>query len=207
MKNFINTNQSVHLAQYISLVLITMLLLLLAISPARGQSGVSFTIRGGVNYPCHGQNDLNLHNGYGFEGIVGYRVLPQFTLNAGWGYNTFEVESTMGSSEMDFVANGYSLGLQFDQPIASSRFSVLIGGGGIYHHLEVENDAGDVLGDSGHGLGYQVDLGLGIRVGSKLMFTPGIKYRSIERDFDLGEENMRIDLNYLSAGASLGWMF
>ncbi|MBC5992225.1 outer membrane beta-barrel protein [Pontibacter cellulosilyticus] len=188
------------------IIVVTWLLLFQASNVALAQDKFSITVRGGINLPCQGQNNLSLNNGYGLEGEIGYRVLSQLSVYAGWGYNNFDVKDDYKGSDVDFVASGYSLGLQFNQPVASSGLSIIVGGGALYHELKVECENSD-FDDSKRGLGYQIDLGLGINIGKNLMLIPGLKYRSIERDYDMEGRSKRIDLNYLSAGAGIGWFF
>jgi opacity protein-like surface antigen len=183
-------------------------LLLLASSPfAAAQGKWDLTLRGGVNLPTKDLGDANLNTGFGFEGTIGYRFLPNLSAYAGWGWNRFSADRSFAGSNVDFEETGYSLGLRYLFPIADSRVSVLIGAGGIYNHIEAENREGALVSDTGHGLGWQAEAGLAVAVSERLSLIPGIRYRSLSREFKVGTTNTPVDLNYLSPGISLSWSF
>jgi len=101
-------------------------------------------------------------------------------------------------ADADIEETGYLFGLQFAQPIGESIFGYYVRAGGIYNHLEVENEDGDIVEDSGHGLGWQAGAGLDIYLGSNWMIRPGVKFQSLTRE--LGPEKIKneVDLNYIS---------
>jgi hypothetical protein len=97
--------------------------------------------------------------------------------------------------------------LRFLHPFGQSKLHYLIEGGGIYSHVEVENKAGDIIADSGHGLGRQVGAGLDISLGDRFQITPSVRYRSLSRDLEINELKTAVDLNYLSLGLDFARTF
>jgi hypothetical protein len=79
--------------------------------------------------------------------------------------------------------------------------------GGTYNHIEIENNAGDIIIDSGHGLGWQAEGGLVIPLSEKFSLLPTIRYRSLNRDIEIENVSTSVDLNYLSVGVGLSWSF
>ncbi len=73
------------------------------------------------------------------------------------------------TGDTDFEETGYTFGLQFIHPLGTSeKISYLIRAGGIYNHIEVENSAGDITADSGHGLGWEIGAGVQVYFGKQL---------------------------------------
>jgi opacity protein-like surface antigen len=129
---------------------------------------------------------------------------------AGWGWNQFKSEdsSFAGSGDTDFEETGYTFGLQFIHPIGNSdNLSYLFRAGGIYNHIEVENDAGDITADSGHGLGWEIGAGVQVDLGSNWNLRPQVGYRSLSRDIDIGNTSTDVDLNYISLGVGISKSF
>jgi len=121
------------------------------------------------------------------------------------GYNTFSIED----SDIDFDETGYTFGLQFIHPFGTSEdLSYLLRAGVIYKHLELEDDDGDLIDDSGHGLGWQIEAGLDYVLGDKWSLRPSLIYRSLSRDLEvLGNQTIGVDLNYLSFGLGVAKSF
>jgi opacity protein-like surface antigen len=83
----------------------------------------------------------------------------------------------------------------------------MIKGGGTYNHIETENSAGDIINDTGHGLGWQLGAGVKIPLSMRVFLTPEVRYRSLSRDIKVGEVSRPVDLNYVSAGVGLSFTF
>lgn len=70
-------------------------------------------------------------------------------------------------------------------------------GGALYNHIEIENEDGDILEDSGHELGLQLAAGIDINLGKNWSLTPGVKFNSLSCDVDNNNQNVKLDQNYL----------
>lgn len=79
--------------------------------------------------------------------------------------------------------------------------------GGIYNHIEVENEGGDITADSGHGLGWEIGAGLQVDLGSNWNLRPQVGYRSLSRDIEIGSNSIDVDLNYISLGVGISKLF
>jgi hypothetical protein len=79
--------------------------------------------------------------------------------------------------------------------------------GGTYNHIEIENAAGDIVTDSGHGFGWEAGTGVAFRLGACWHLTPGIRVRSLNRDFSLGGVQTAGTLRYVTAEAGFSRSF
>lgn len=164
------------------------------------QNKWSAEFRPGVNFPTEDFGDSNIKTGFGFEVTVGYQFIEHLSGYAGWGYNTFEIEE----SNFDFDETGYTFGLQFIHPFGTSEtLSYLLRAGGIYNHLELEDSDGDLIDDSGHGMGYQIEGGINYNVANNWSLRPTIRYRALSRDLNIENNTFNTDLNYLSFGLGI----
>lgn len=187
---------------------IFILLLLMSLSVfAQSNNNWNFEFRSAGSYATQDLGDADLEIGIGFEGNVTYRFMPHLSASFGWGWNKFSAEKSFVGTNMDFEETGYTFGLQFIHPIDNSRISYLVRGGGIFNHIEIENNEGDIVHDSGHGLGWQIETGLAISLNNQLSLIPSIRYRSLSREINTEASNVSVDLNYLSAGIGLYWSF
>lgn len=181
------------------------ILLLALCGTLQAQNKWSAEFRPTVNFPTEDLGDSKIETGFGFELTVGYRFIEHLHAYAGWGYNTFSIED----SEADFDETGYTFGLQFIHPLgASEDLSYLLRAGAIYNHLELEDSDGDLIDDSGHGLGWQLEAGLNYVLGDNWGLRPSIRYRSLSRDLEvIQNQSINVDLNYLSFGLGIAKSF
>ncbi len=188
-------------------VFIFFVALLFATNFAIAQNKFSITFRPGLNFPIKDLGNANLKTGFGFEGTVGYKVLPHLNAYVGWGWNHFKADESFAGPDMDYEETGYSLGLHFIHPIENSKLSYMIGAGAIYNHIEIENSNGDLIADSGHGWGWRGEAGLDVPIANRLHLIPAIRYQSLTRDFTIGDGSTNADLNYVSFGVGVSWSF
>jgi opacity protein-like surface antigen len=183
--------------------------ILLITNTSFAQDKWSAELRPGINFATSDLGDAKLKTGFGFEVAVGYKFMPQLGGYVGWGYNNFQTDSSSfaGSGDIDFDETGYTFGLQFIHPIGESSVSYLIRAGGIYNHIEVENNDGDNIGDSGHGLGWEIGAGIKVDLGSNWNLRPQLGYRALSRDIEIGNTTTDVDLNYISFGVGIAKMF
>jgi opacity protein-like surface antigen len=183
-------------------------LVFLCTSPsAAAQDRWSLVVRGAANFATQDLGDADLDTGFGFEGTVAYRFMPHLAAYAGWGWNHFPAEQSFSGKDVDFEETGYTFGLQFMHPFGTSAIQYLIGAGGIYNHIEAENNDGDNIGDSDHGFGWQIEAGLSIPLGERWHVMPDLRYRSLSSDISVADSETTVDLNYLSAGVRISFSF
>ncbi|HKL18959.1 MAG TPA: porin family protein [Halalkalibaculum sp.] len=183
------------------------LFLLVATENASAQSPLSWEVRTGVDFATQDLGDADLNTGFGFEGTLSYSFMPHLSVYAGWGWHRFSADDSFAGSDTDFEETGYTFGLQYMHPIGTSQTEYFIRGGAIYNHIETENDAGDITADSDHGLGWQAGAGLAFELGNRWKLMPGIRYRSLSRDIDIGNTTTDIDLTYIELGVGLSRSF
>lgn len=175
-------------------------LLILATSSLIGQNKWSAEFRPNIDFPTKDFVDSNVEVGFGFEVAVGYRFIEHLGAYVGWGYNNFKIED----SDVDFDETGYNFGLQFIHPLGSSEsLSYLLRAGMIYKHIEIEDRDGNRIDDSGHGLGWEVGVGLNYHIGTNWNLRPQVGYQSLSREVDFEERAYDIDLNYLAFGLGI----
>jgi hypothetical protein len=157
-----------------------------------------FELSGGVSVAIQKLADADLRPGPGFEGIFHYRIMPHVGTYVGWGWNKFSADQSFAGQKMDFEETGYVFGMQFKHPVGNSPFSYYVRAGGLYNHIEIENQEGDIVHDTGHGFGWQLAGGLDVSLGRKWSFTPGFKFHSLNRELNTEGTTTKLGLNYLS---------
>ena len=183
------------------------LIMFLLFNQTIAQDKWSLEFRPGVNYATQDIADADLELGFGTELTIAYRFMPHLAAYAGWSYNNFAVDQSFAGPDASFEETGYTFGFQFIHPIGESTLSYLVRLGGTYNHIEIENNAGDIIIDSGHGLGWQAETGLVIPLSEKFSLLPSLRYRSLNRDIEIENVITSVDLNYLSVGVGLSWSF
>ena len=181
--------------------------LLLSSMVVQGQDRWSIEFRPGVNFPTQKLGDADLKTGFGFEGTLAYRFMPHLSVYGGWSWNRFASDQSFAGANTDFEETGYTYGLQFIHPISTSKINLLLRAGGLANHIEVENNSGEIIADSGHGFGWQAEAGVAIPLGEKWRVQPGLRYRSLSRDIKLNGTTTAVDLNYLSVGVGIVRIF
>lgn len=163
------------------------------------QSPLSFELRGGVAIPTQDLADATLQTGLGFEGTIGYRLMPHLGVYAGWDWHHFNAKQSFAGSDLDFETTGYVFGLRFQQPFRGEAggLAYQLRAGALINHIEVEDNDGELVVDTGHGLGYEVGVGLAIPMGG-WQLVPGVRYRTLNRDFEIGATTTSGTLSYLA---------
>ena len=159
-----------------------------------------------VAFPTGQLGDADLGTGSGFELNARYRIMPHLALYAGWDWHHFSSDAELDGGRADIEDTGYAFGLRFEHPFAR-RASYWLRTGGIANHIELENDDGDIVFDSGHGLGFELGAGLTMKLRDRVSVTPGARYRSLSRDVELGGTSSRVNLDYLSVGLGFAYEF
>ena len=189
------------------LLTIAALTLIVLFNQTYAQNKWSLEFRPGVDYATTDISNADLGIGFGLEGTIAYLFIPHLAAYAGWSYNNFAVDQSFAGTDASFEETGYTFGLQFIHPIGESGLSYLVRAGGTYNHIEIENNDGDIIIDSGHGLGWQAEAGLVIPLSERFSLLPSVSYRSLNRDIKIENVSTSVDLNYLSVGVGLSWSF
>ena len=182
-------------------------MLLIFSNQVMAQKNWSLSLRSGANFTTTKLGDSDLKTGYGFEGTIAYKFLPNLAIYTGWGWNKFDTDRLFTLSNIDIVETGYRAGLQITAPIGTSNVKYLLAGGGVYNHLEVENAEGKMTDDSGHGYGWEAEGGIVIPLGNSFSLTPTVRYHALTRDLKNGNLPTEVNLNYVSAGLGLALLF
>jgi opacity protein-like surface antigen len=179
------------------------IVLTLSLQQVHAQSNLSWEIRAGVDLATQDLGDADLNTGFGFDGILTYQFMEHTSVFGGWGWHRFTSDDSFAGSNMDFEETGYTFGLEFLHLLGNTSMDFYIRGGGIYNHIEVESSDGDITADSDHGLGWQAEAGLAFNLGNKWMLKPGVRYRSLSRDIEVGNITTDIDLTYFNLAVGI----
>jgi len=185
--------------------------LLLAASAAGAQERWAVELRGAGAVPTRQVEEDDLGPGLVFEGSVGYAFRPRLGAYAGWDWIRFTPGDSFAGSEMDFEETGYAFGLRYEQPFpgrgTADGWAWWIRAGGIFDHLEIEDPSGDLIADTGHGLGWEAGTGLALALGVGWSLTPGIRYRSLSRNVVIATTTTEVELEYLTFGVGIARFF
>lgn len=155
-------------------------------------------LNAGASLATSKPGDATLNLGFGFEGVLHYRFMPHTGVYAGWGWNRFGAENSFAGADVCFEETGYVLGLQFKHPIGDMPLSYYLRAGGLYNHIEIEDAAGQIIGDTGHGYGFQLAAGVDYYLGKDWSVTPGLKFNALSRDVEMEGMSTSLKHNYLS---------
>ena len=184
----------------------TAVALLGVVGVAGAQSRWSLEAMGGAAFATQKLGGADLGTGVGLEVNGRYRVMPHLAVYAGWDWHHFASDRPLIGGDMDVEDTGYAFGLRFEHAIVS-RTAYWLRFGGTANHIELEDTRGDIVFDSGHGLGWEVGGGLAIPMGDRLMLTPGVRYRALSRDVEFGGVAANGELKYVTVGVGLAYRF
>lgn len=105
---------------------------------SNGRFGIEISV--GPSFAIQKLGGADLNTGVGIKGILHFRVLPHTGIYAGWGWNKFSADNSFAGTNTDFEETGYVYGLQFKHPIGISRTAWYLRAGGLYNHIEMENE-------------------------------------------------------------------
>jgi hypothetical protein len=182
-------------------VFVTFLLSLLITVSAFAQENekrFGFELNGGLSVPTSKPGDVELNPGFGFEGIFHYRFMPHTGVYAGWGWNRFAADNSFAGADVCFEETGYVFGLQFKHPLGTMPLSYYLRAGGLYNHIEIENEQGDITGDTEHGLGFQLATGIDYSLGKNWSITPGVKFNYLSKEVEMEEVTTKLNHSYIS---------
>ena len=176
-----------------------LVLALLSINSFAQESGkrFGFELSGGASMATSKPGETKLSPGVGFEGIFHYRFMSHTGVYGGWAWNCFAADNSF-AADVCFEETGYVFGIQFKHPVGTLPLSYYLRAGGLYNHIEIENADGNIIGDTGHGLGFQLAAGIDYSLGKNWSITPGIKFNYLNRDIEMEGVTTRLNHNYLS---------
>ena len=182
-------------------IILSSFLFLLTVIQVKAQEKTKrfgFEFSTGASFATSEPNNVRLNPGFGFEGIFHVRVMEHAGIYGGWGWNRFGSDESFAGDDACFEETGYVFGLQFKHPVGTMPLSYYLRAGGLYNHIEVENSEGNIIYDSGHGMGLQLAGGLDFQLGSNWSFTPGLKFNLLPSEIDMEGVTKELDINYLS---------
>lgn len=160
---------------------------------------IGVEVNGDVAFVSGDLAGANLKTGLGFEALLHYRFIPFTSVYGGWGYSHFNADNSFAGPDTDFEQTGYILGLQFKRTIGNSPVSYFVRAGGLYCHIETENNSGDIISDTGHGLGWQAAAGIEVALGKNWSLAPGLKYNWLSGETNFGGSTYQLDHRTVSA--------
>ena len=156
-------------------------------------------LNGEVSFVSSDLAGASLNTGLGYEVILQYRFMPFTSVYGGWGYSHFNANESFAGNDIDFEQTGYILGLQFKHPIGKSPVSYFVRAGALYCHIETENNDGEIISDTGHGIGWQAAAGIEVALGKNWILAPGLKYNWLSGETDFEGANYQLDHRYVAA--------
>ena len=183
-------------------------------SPDRSRWSLEATTEAAVPMDKLGVADLSTGFGLGFN--LRMRLQPHLFAYAGWEWHRFESDELIVDETSDAEDTGYTLGLRFEHPFKgdavagrarASGAGYWLRLGALVNHIEIENEDGDIVSDTKHGLGWEGGAGLSLPLNNRLALTPGVRYRSLSRDLTLGATTRSVTLGYVTAGVGLALTF
>lgn len=182
------------------------LLALASAGVAQAQSNIGVEVRGGAGFPTEDLGDASLLIGGGAGLTVNYRFMPHVLAYAGWDWFLFKTDQPFAGAAYDVENTGYAFGLQFQHPVVPG-IGYWVRAGGTYQHIELEDDDGDVVADSGHELGWEAGGGVRVMLGRGFALTPGVRYRRLATELAVGQTSVPVDLAYVTAEIGLQYTF
>ncbi|HOP27650.1 MAG TPA: porin family protein [Candidatus Sabulitectum sp.] len=183
------------------------LLLLVGAPQAAAQERWSADLQGGPAFTTKDFGDAELSSGLGLDATISYRLQKHLWIYGGWGYHHFNTENSFAGADIDVEETGYLLGLRYQHPMCFSPAALYIRAGATLNHVELEDNEGELVSDSEHGVGWEAGAGVSIPVGSRWSITPGVRFRSLSRDIEIGTATTPVDLNYVSVEAGVSYLF
>jgi len=165
----------------------------------------AFDVRGGLGFATDDLGDLELDTGVGFEGTIHLHLYEHVWAYAGWDWFHFSSEAPAGE-EIDAEDTGYALGLRWDHSTPGA-FGPWIRAGIVIDHVELEDEEGDIVEDSGHTVGWEAGAGVSVPLSDLWWLTPGVRVRSFDPDLELEGFGPFGGLTYVAVDVGLSRRF
>ena len=190
-----------------TLLLVAACALAAPVSPCAAQR-FTLDLRPTLAEPLQRFAGSELPTSFGVGATLGVRVLTHLHGYAGWDWMQFDVKQSFAGADNHFEETGYTLGLRFEHPIGLRFVSAWRAEvGGTYKHIEIENADGEIIGDSGHSLGFETAAGLVLPLNHRWLLTPTIRYRDTRNAFALGSVRVDGNLRYIAGEMGLALRF
>lgn len=180
---------------------------LLIPSAAPAQSPLSVELGAAVAIPVQDFGNAEAGTGFGFGGNVRYRFQPSLSGYAGWEWYRFTAD--LPPDELDVDQTAFSLGLMYDRPLGAPRPdgeaapTWWVRAGGLFGTFDLEDAAGDPVGDADYGLGWEAGAGISWPLTSRIAVAPGARLRMLRREIDMGLGLQKATLTYLAIGVGM----
>ncbi len=167
-------------------------------------------------FPTGKLGGAKLETGFGLGANVQARIQRHLFAYAGWEWHRFTSDELVVSQTIDVEETGYTFGLRFAHPFSGEatvsgarRFvpGYWLRAGGLVNHIELENEDGDLISDTKHGLGWEAGAGVTLPITDRVALTPGVRFRALPRDLTLGPTTRAVTLNYVIASVGLTLAF
>jgi len=176
-------------------------------SPLFAQPRWTAEVRGGVNVAVDEFADVDLKTGAGLEVGLGVRVAPDLFVYGAWDWQNRAAQMPLFGTAADVEDTGYAFGLRYVAPLAS-RAKPWVRAGGLFNHVEIEDeDAGDLVADSKHALGFEVGGGVDVMLNDRWSLTPGVRYRRFEPTVRFGGTESSSTLSYVTFDVGIALKF
>ncbi|MGE3513152.1 MAG: outer membrane protein [Vicinamibacterales bacterium] len=184
------------------------LIAITAAAPARAQAQGPWTleVRAGGSVPTGSFAGTDLEAGVGFEGSLGYRFAPGLSLFGGWDWQHRQAEDPLFGRAEDVEDTGYVYGLRFVTP-GSATAKPFLRVAGLWNHVELEDEEGELVADSEHTWGFEVGGGLDVSLSESWSLTPGVRYRRFEPAVRFGAAETEARLSYVTFDVGFAWRF
>lgn len=173
----------------------------------QAQGQWSFEFRPNLDFATTKIGEKKIKTGFGFDANLTYNFIDNMGVYAGWGWNTYRAENIPDTGNIDLNQTGYTFGLQYINSIKETSLGYFLRFGGIYAHVEVENEAGNNIADTSHELGWEIAGGLYLFNVSTFSLRPQLGYRSFSGDFSSGFVSDKLDLNNFFFGIGVAKWF
>lgn len=185
--------------------------LALALAPAptaaqaEGVDRWAFDVRAGLGFATDDLGSLDLDTGIGFEATIHLHLYEHVWAYAGWDWFHFSSE-TASEGEIDAEDTGYALGLRWDHS-SPGAVGPWIRAGVVIDHVELEDEDGDVVEDSGHTVGWEAGVGVSVPLSDVWWLTPGVRIRSFNPDLEVEGFGPFGDLTYVAVDVGISRRF
>ena len=175
-------------------------------SPSPQPSRWSLELNADAAFPTRTVAGADLKTGGGVGFNFRYRFQPHLAAYAGWEWHLQQTDELSVGQTLDLNDNGYAVGLRFEHPLLASTAG-WVRAGALINHIEVEDESGTTIDDSGHGLGWEGAVGLTFPIGRRFGLLPSVRYRSLLRDLSVDGVTTSATLSYVTAGLGFSIAF
>lgn len=170
---------------------------------AAAQSPIPFSVGGRADYviPTGDFKDV-ADNGVAFGAEASLGVARGLGIYGSYSYATF---GSTTNDDADAVDKGFSAGVTAAIPTGSARVRPYIGGGAVFHQLELSGRDEGIDNKTG----FEVGGGLAVDIAPGLVLSPSVGYRRYEAEVPvaLGLAESSLNVEYFSAGLGLSIAF